>query len=162
MKTRLATLFAALALASTAAAQDAAPAKRGPFGVALTAGLGQYGLGVTVDYDLTSQLNARFTVSPYPEALALDLAYAFRTETSWRTYVIGGVAYRFLPGYDPRSRLAASAGVGIEYQFFPFWQNSAALPIWSRFEFGLATPNDLSYPTTGLGLFTRIATVIRF
>ena len=153
----LVALLAVFIVTSSASAQDQT-SPRGAFGVALTTGLAPFVAGLTLDYDITPSLNARFSIAPYPEALALDLAYAFRAENTWRIYGVAGVTYRFFSGYVSTSRLSLAAGIGAEYRFV-FGSALAQLPLWTRFEFGLATPNDFGY--SAIGLFARFATVIR-
>jgi hypothetical protein len=103
MKRMIQLVLTAGLLSSTALAQTTDPAPvtpaalpaatapaSNPFGVSLTAGLNPSVLTVALDYDVTSNFNLRFGVSPSPQVLELGVAYAFRTTPDWRIYGIAG------------------------------------------------------------------------
>ena len=153
----------------------AAPTAVNQFGVSLTAGFNPSVLTVALDYDVTPNINIRFGISPSPQVLELNAAYAFRSTPDWRVYAIAGLSYRFVPSPEAWARVVGTLGIGLESPLFLFWNSPNRPPIWNRLEFGISSLNELgvsyaySYPQNGYvapypgpGIFFRYGTVIRF
>jgi hypothetical protein len=161
--------------APTTPAPVAVPAPVNQFGVSLTAGINPSVFTVAVDYDVTPNINLRFGISPSPQVLELNAAYAFRSTPDWRVYGIAGISYRFVPSPEAWARVVGTLGIGLESPFFLFWNSPNRPPIWNRLEFGISSLNEngvsyaYSYPNgtyvapyPGPGIFFRYGTVIRF
>ena len=152
-----------------------APTPVNQFGVSLIAGFNPSVLAVALDYDITPNINIRFGISPSPQVLELNAAYAFRSTPDWRVYAIAGISYRFVPSPEAWARVVGTLGIGLESPMFLFWNSPNRPPIWNRLEFGISSLNELgvssaySYPGgtyvapyPGPGIFFRYGTVIRF
>ena len=146
-----------------------------PFGVAYEFGINPFVSTIKVDYDVTPNINIRFGISPSPQVLELNAAYAFRSTPDWRVYAIAGISYRFVPSPEAWARVVGTLGIGLESPLFLFWNSPNRPPIWNRLEFGISSLNEsgVSYaysypggtyvaPYPGPGIFFRYGTVIRF